>query len=133
MEPIICHENDQLQFEINVLGNVSNPEMKFFKRGSNIDLKNTYWSGSMSCYGDTILTPYTDNLKSGEWVLSVSADVGNGRQVVLTQPFVVLREGAVMETPKKNDVVITIRCAHCGNSSGRLDSRGNCVSCGAPL
>jgi hypothetical protein len=29
--------------------------------------------------------------------------------------------------------VVADSCEYCGNGSGMLDSRGNCIACGAPL
>lgn len=92
----ILREGDQIAFVIYITGVVStlvSPTMTFYKQGSNTDLSGTYFTGSMSVSGlDTIVTKTTQNLKSGDWVMSISATVDGLIQNIATVPIHVKRK-----------------------------------------
>ena len=95
-EPVYAREDDVVPYEIPVSGatSISSPTMKFYKKGTTTDLSATYFAGSMSTNGtDTITTKTPQNLKAGDWVLSVFAVVDGYGQVVATYPFIVKRRG----------------------------------------
>jgi hypothetical protein len=96
-ETIIAREGDEVAYKIPVSGvvtGISSPTMEFLKEGTSTDLSGTYWTGSMSVSGvDTILTKTTQNLKAGNYVLSVKATVDGQVMIVASVPFVVKRRG----------------------------------------
>ena len=66
--------------------------MTMYKEGSTSDLSGTYLTGSMSVAGvDTIITKKTQNLKAGNYIISVNATVDGQVMNVVTIPFVVKR------------------------------------------
>ena len=97
--PQILREGDAIAFQINVSGIVSSlasPTMTFYQKNTGSDLASTYLAGSMSVSGiDTIITKTTQNLKAGEWVMSISATVDGQVQNVVTIPIIVKRRNQV--------------------------------------
>lgn len=96
-EPIVLFENDQVAFQINISGVVSSlasPTQTFYKQNTTTDTSSTYFTGSMTASGTTvILTKTTQNLKAGEWILSVSATVDGQVQNVARIPIIIKRQG----------------------------------------
>lgn len=93
--PVYAREDDAVAYVIPVSGvvtGISSPTMKFYKKGTTTDVSSTYWSGSMTVSGvDTIVTKTTQNLKAGEWVISINATVDGLSQNVATIPYIVKR------------------------------------------
>lgn len=93
--PRILREGDQVAFQINVAGvgsTLASPTMTFYQKNTGADKSSTYFSGSITApSSDTIVTKTTQNLKAGEWVLSISATVDGQVQNVITIPIIVKR------------------------------------------
>ena len=96
-EPVFAREGDQVAYVIPVSGvvtGITSPTMTFYKEGGNSDLSSTYWTGSMSVSGvNSIVTKTTQNLKAGNWIISISGTVDGQVQNVCTIPFIVKRKG----------------------------------------
>ena len=96
-ELVILREGDQVAFQIDISGvssTLESPTMAFYKQNSARDVSSTYFTGSMSIPTgsiDTIITKTTQNLKKGDWTLSVNATVDGQVQNVCTVPVVVKR------------------------------------------
>ena len=98
-QPRILREGDGVAFEIHVAGVVStltSPTMTFYQKNTGADKSSTYFTGSITATSiDTIITKTTQNLKAGEWVLSVSATVDGQVQNVITIPIIVKRQNQI--------------------------------------
>ena len=96
VEPQFAREGDQVAFKVVVAGvvtGITSPTMAMYKEGSQTDLSSTYLTGSMSVAGvDTIVTKTTQNLKAGNWILSISGTVDGQVQNVATIPLIVKRK-----------------------------------------
>ncbi len=91
---VIAREDDAVAYVVPVKGVVStltSPTMKFYKEGSTNDLSSTYWGGSMSVSGFSIITKATQNLKAGDYILSINATADGQSQNVLTVKFKIKR------------------------------------------
>lgn len=99
--PQILREGDQVAFQIDVAGVVSTlatPTMAFYKQNTGSDVSSTYFTGSITVPTgsiSTIITKTTQNLKAGEWVLSVGATVDGQVMNVATIPVIVKRANQV--------------------------------------
>lgn len=95
-EPIYAREGDVAPFAIPISGasTVTTPTMFFYKEGSTTDVTDTYFAASptMSVSGTVITTRVPQNLKKGDWVLSIWAIVDGYNQNVVTYPFKVKRK-----------------------------------------
>lgn len=95
-EPIYVREGDVAPFAIPISGasTVTTPTMYFYKEGSTTDVSSTYFAASpaMSVSGTVIITKTPQNLKKGDWVLSIWAIVDGYNQNVVTYPFKVKRK-----------------------------------------
>jgi hypothetical protein len=98
-EPVVLREGDGIAFVIYISGIVStlaNPTMAFYKQNTGTDQSATYFTGSMSVNGlDTIITKVTQNLKAGNWVMSIGATVDGLVQNVATVPVIIKRQNEV--------------------------------------
>ena len=96
VEPVFVREGDQIAFKVVVAGvvtGITSPTMAMYKEGSQSDVSSTYLTGSMSIAGvDTIVTKTTQNLKAGNWILSISGTVDGQVQNVATIPLIVKRK-----------------------------------------
>ena len=96
-QPIILYEDDERSIRVNIRGVVStltSPTQKFFKRDQTTDISSTYFSGSMTASGTTIIvSKTTTSLIRGEYTLSVAATVDGQIQVVAQIPIIVKRRG----------------------------------------
>ncbi len=97
---VILREGDEVVFQIPVSGVTSGitgtPTMKFMKPNTGTDLSSTYLTGSMSIIGTyTIQTKQTQNLKAGEWIISVKATIDGLTYTCKVIPLLVKREGDV--------------------------------------
>jgi len=96
-EPVFAREGDQGAYVISVAGvvtGITSPTMTFYKEGGNSDLSATYWTGSMSVSGvNSVLTKTTQNLKAGNWIISIFGTVDGQVQNIVTIPFIVKRKG----------------------------------------
>ena len=96
-EPVFAREGDQVAYVIPVAGvvtGITSPTMTFYKDGGNSDLSSTYWTGSMSVSGvNSVLTKTTQNLKAGNWIISIFGTVDGQVQNIVTIPFIVKRKG----------------------------------------
>lgn len=96
---VILREGDEVVFQIPVSGvtsGITSPTMKFMKPGTGTDLSGTYLTGSMSIIGTyTIQTKQTQNLKAGEWVISIKATIDGLSYTCKVIPLLVKREGDV--------------------------------------
>jgi len=97
-EPVFAREGDEVSYKIPVEGVVSaitddaTLTMAMYKEGSATDVSSTYFTGSMSVSGvDTILTKQTQNLKAGEYVISIKATIDGQLQVCQSIPYIVKR------------------------------------------
>ena len=94
-EPKILREGEAVAFKIIVPGvnsTLASPTMTFYKQNSGADVSSTYFTGSMSVFGlDTIITKTTQNLKKGDWTMSVFAVVDGQTQCVSTTHIIVKR------------------------------------------
>lgn len=96
--PVIRREGDESAFAIRVVGATTitsdaNLTMTMYKVGTSTDVSSTYFTGSMSISGTTIITKTTTGLKAGEYVVSVKATVDGLIRIVATIPFIVKRRG----------------------------------------
>ena len=89
-EPVFAREGDQVAYNIPVAGvvtGITSPTMEFYKDGGNTDLSSTYWTGSMSVSGvNSVITKTTQNLKAGNWIISISGTVDGQVQNIATIP-----------------------------------------------
>jgi len=96
---VILREGDEVAFEIPVSGVTSGitgtPTIKWMKPNTNVDLSSTYLTGSMSVSGFVIQTKQTQNLKAGEWVVSVKATIDGQTYTCKVIRVLVKREGDV--------------------------------------
>jgi len=96
-EPVFAREGDQVAYVIPVSGvvtGITSPTMTFYKEGGNSDLSSTYWTGSMSVSGvNSIVTKTTQNLKAGNWIISIFGTVDGQVQNVCTIPYIIKRKG----------------------------------------
>ncbi len=94
-QPIYAREGDVAPYAIPISGasTVTSPTMFMYKEGSTSEVSSTYFTGSMSVSGTTIITKTPQNLKKGDWVLSIWAVVDGYNQNVRTYPFKVKRKG----------------------------------------
>ena len=99
-EPVFAREGDQVAYVIPVAGvvtgitNDATLQMYFYKEGGNSDLSSTYWTGSMSVSGiNSVVTKTTQNLKAGNWIISIFGTVDGQVQNIVTIPFIVKRKG----------------------------------------
>ena len=94
-EPQILYVGEEIAIRVNVEGVVSTlstPTQAFYKRNQDTDLSSTYFTGSLTASGTTIIvTKTTTGLKKGEYTLSVMAVVDGLTQVVATIPIIVKR------------------------------------------
>ena len=99
--PQILREGDAIAFQIDVAGVVSTlatPTMTFYRQNTGADVSSTYFTGTITVPTgsiDTIITKTTQNLKAGDWVLSVSATVDGQVMNVATIPVIVKRKNQV--------------------------------------
>ena len=97
VEPVFAREGDQVAQVItgaDVVTGITSPTMTFYKEGGNSDLSSTYFIGSMSVTGvNNVITKTTQNLKAGNWIISVFGTVDGQVQNICTIPFVVKRKG----------------------------------------
>lgn len=91
---IYVREGDSIKFAIPISGasTVTSSSLLFYKEGSTSEVSSTYFTGSMSESGTTIVTKTTQNLKQGRWVMSIWATVDGYVQNVRTYPFIVKRK-----------------------------------------
>lgn len=96
-KPVYAREGDQVAYVIPVSGvvtGISSPTMTFYKEGGNTDLSSTYFTGSMSVTGvNNVITKTTQNLKAGNWIISIFGTVDGQVQNICTIPFIVKRKG----------------------------------------
>jgi len=97
---VILREGDEVAFEIPVSGVTSGitgtPTIKWMKPNTNVDLSSTYLTGSMSVSGTNVIqTKQTQNLKAGEWVVSVKATIDGQTYTCKVIRVLVKREGDV--------------------------------------
>lgn len=96
-EPVFAREGDQVAYVIPVAGvvtGITSPTMAFYKDGGNTDLSSTYWTGSMSVSGvNSVITKTTQNLKAGNWIISIFGTVDGQVQNIVTIPYIVKRKG----------------------------------------
>jgi hypothetical protein len=96
-EPQILREGDQIAFQLDITGvtsSLASPTMAFYQRNTGADKSATYFTGSITVPTgsiDTIVTKTTQNLKAGEWILSISATVDGQVMNVATIPVIVKR------------------------------------------
>lgn len=93
--PEYAREGDGIAWTIPVSGvvtGISSPTMTMYKEGSQTDVSATYFTGSMSVSGvNTIVTKTTQNLKAGNWIVSIFGTVDGLVQNVITFPLIVKR------------------------------------------
>ena len=90
----VIREGDQVAFVIDVEGVVTSlttPTQIYMKEGSETDLSSTYFTGSLSVSGFSIISKTTTGLKRGDYILNVSATVDGQVQTVATIPILVKR------------------------------------------
>ena len=94
-EPEFLREGDGVAFVIPVSGvvtGITSPTMTFYKEGSTTDLVSTYFTGSLTVSGvNTVTTSTTQNLKAGNWILSVNGTVDGLVQNIVTIPIIIKR------------------------------------------
>ena len=66
-----------------------------YRQNSGADVSSTYFTGSMSVSGSTIVTKTTQNLKAGDWIVNISATVDGMTYVVYRFPLVVKRANQI--------------------------------------
>ncbi len=96
--PVILHEGDAVAWSINVPDvstSVTSPTLTMYRQNSGADVSSTYFTGSMSVSGTTIVTKTTQNLKAGDWIINVSATVDGLTYVVYRFPLIVKRKNQV--------------------------------------
>lgn len=95
-EPVYAREGDQVAYVVTVSGvvtGIASPTMTFYKEGGNTDLAATYLTGSMSVSGtNSVVTKTTQNLKAGNWVISIFGTVDGQIQNIVTIPYIVKRK-----------------------------------------
>jgi len=97
-EPVILHEGDAVAWSISVPDvsvSVTSPVLTMYRQNSGNDVSSTYFTGSMSVSGTTIVTKTTQNLKAGDWIVNVSATVDGITYVVYRFPLIVKRKNQV--------------------------------------
>lgn len=97
VEPQFVREGDQVAFKVVVAGvvtGITSPTMAMYKEGSQSDVSSIYLAGDMPPVAgiDTIVTKTTQNLKAGNWILSISGTVDGQVQNVATIPLIVKRK-----------------------------------------
>lgn len=92
--PVIVFEGDAVAWTIevpDVATSVTSPTMTMYRQNSGSDVSATYFTGSMSVTGNSIVTKTTQNLKAGDWVVNISATVDGVTYCVYRFPLIIKR------------------------------------------
>ena len=97
---IYLREGDAIALSIPVSGvvtGISSVTLSFYKDGGTTDLATTYWTtAACTVTGiNTVVTGVTQNLKSGDWIISVNGTVDSLVQNIVTIPATIKRKGSV--------------------------------------
>jgi len=96
--PVILHEGDAVAWSINVPDvsvGVTDATLTMYRQNSGADVSSTYFTGSMSVSGTTIVTKTTQNLKAGDWIVNISAAVDGQTYTVYRFPLIVKRANQI--------------------------------------
>lgn len=97
-EPVILIEGAAVSFTIevpDVSTSVTSPTLTMYRQNSGADVSSTYFTGSMTVSGTSIVTKTTQNLKAGDWIVNISATVDGQTYVVYRFPLIVKRANQV--------------------------------------
>ena len=97
-EPVILIEGAQVAWSIyvpDVSTSITSPTLTMYRQNSGADVSSTYFTGSMSVSGSTIVTKTTQNLKAGDWIVNISATVDGMTYVVYRFPLIVKRANQI--------------------------------------
>ena len=97
-EPVILFEGDAVAWSItvpDVSTSVTSPTLTMYRQNSGADVSATYFTGSMTVSGTTIVTKTTQNLKAGDWIVNISATVDGITYVVYRFPLIVKRKNQI--------------------------------------
>lgn len=97
-EPVILIEGAAVSFSIevpDVSTSITSPTLTMYRQNSGADVSSTYFTGSMSVSGTTIVTKTTQNLKAGDWIVNISATVDGMTYVVYRFPLIVKRANQI--------------------------------------
>ena len=91
-------ESDRRGLSIPVSGvvtGISDVTIEFYKEGGTTDVASTYWSTSACTVTgiNTIVTGTPQNLKAGNWILSINGTLDGLVQNIATIPITIKRKG----------------------------------------
>jgi hypothetical protein len=96
-ELFILREGDQVGFSVPVSGasSISSVTLAFYKKGQSTNTEASgavYWTTTAcTVTGNTVVTGTTQNLKAGEWILSINGTVDGLIMNIITIPINIKR------------------------------------------